>query len=124
MDERAPGGVLVVDDDEDIREIIVELLEDHGFRATGAHNGRDALHRLREDGVRPRVILLDLMMPVMDGRTFRSEQRRDPALAAIPVVVLSARLDIFGLLEEMGVSRVLKKPINIEQLLRVVEEHW
>ncbi|MFT3766396.1 MAG: response regulator [Minicystis sp.] len=115
-------GVLVVEDDTDVREILVEILEEHGYHATPAANGLEALQRLRDEGMRPRLILLDLMMPIMDGRTFRREQRRDPALADIPVVVLSAYLDVHGLVEDMAVQRFLEKPVDLDQLLRVVEE--
>src|ERR1700704_6092909 len=83
-------GVLVVDDDTDIRETIEEVLADNDFPAIGAENGAVALERLRSDVEPPCVILLDMMMPVMDGRTFRLAQQDDPTLSDIPVVVLSA----------------------------------
>src|SRR5919206_1695644 len=82
------GEVLVVEDDFAIRETLRELLEDEGYRVAWAANGKEALARLHERA--PRVILLDLMMPVMDGWEFRVAQQRDPALASIPVVVISA----------------------------------
>src|SRR5688500_17713436 len=82
--------VLVVEDDEGIREALCDLLATEGFDVTSAVHGADALEKLRGNGEKPNVILLDLMMPVMDGWAFRAEQRRDPALAAIPVVVITA----------------------------------
>jgi CheY-like chemotaxis protein len=69
------------------------------------------------------MILLDLMMPVMDGRAFRTEQRRDPELAGIPVVVVSAYLDVGQEVEEMGVERFLRKPLDAKVLLNAVEEN-
>src|SRR5262245_23155992 len=81
--------VLVVDDDEEIRNALTEFLSDEGYGVVSASNGREALASLRE-GVHPSVILLDLMMPVMDGWDFRAEQLRDPGLRDIPVVVITA----------------------------------
>lgn len=115
-------GVLVVEDDSEIREILVELLEEHGYRATVAGNGLEALQRLRGDGIKPCVILLDLMMPVMDGATFCTEMRRDPALAGIPVVVLSAYGHAFEEADLAGVKRFLAKPVDLHRLLGVVGE--
>src|SRR5205085_12014163 len=85
--------VLVVEDDHDVREALVEALEASDYHPMAAANGSEALQRLRSGSEPPCVILLDVMMPVMDGREFREEQRRDPALAEIPVVVLSAHGD-------------------------------
>ena len=84
------GAVLIVDDDNDVRSALAELLEEEGFSVEGAPNGREALALLRGGTVHPAVILLDLMMPGMDGWDFRHEQMRDPKLAAVPVVIVSA----------------------------------
>ena len=84
------GAILIVDDDNDVRSALSELLEEEGFSVKGAPNGREALALLRGGTVHPAVILLDLMMPGMDGWDFRSEQMRDPQLAAVPVVIVSA----------------------------------
>jgi two-component system alkaline phosphatase synthesis response regulator PhoP len=81
--------VLIVDDDRDIRELLGDLLHDEGFSVEAAWNGATALTRL-EEGFHPDVIVLDIMMPVMDGLTFRAFQRSQPALADIPVVGLTA----------------------------------
>jgi CheY-like chemotaxis protein len=109
--------VLLVDDDEDIREALRAILEDEGFDVHVAINGKDALDSLRS-GLRPNVILLDLMMPVMSGWQFRSAQRADPVLALIPVVVLSA---VHDQPDDLAVHASLRKPIDIERLLEVVE---
>ena len=81
--------VLIVEDDSDLRDMMAELLGLEGFTAVTTANGREALASLQTTG-HPGVILLDLMMPVMDGYEFLHTQRQDPRFAAIPVVVLSA----------------------------------
>jgi CheY-like chemotaxis protein len=68
------------------------------------------------------VILLDLMMPVMDGREFREHQLQDPSIAGIPVVVISASRDIDSLVEGLGVLRVFRKPMKLAELLTIVDE--
>jgi two-component system, chemotaxis family, chemotaxis protein CheY len=112
--------ILVVDDDADIRDALSSLLEELGYLTLCAANGKEALERLRRPGtVTPRLILLDLMMPVMDGFQFIREQRKDAALASIPVVVVTAGSEnaVPGALE------VLKKPVRAERLLASVEKH-
>src|SRR5262245_59771290 len=81
--------ILVVDDDRGVREAMEALLLAEGLEAVGAEDGQDALDRLRA-GLRPCIILLDLMMPKIDGFAFRHAQRADPALADIPVIAFSA----------------------------------
>jgi CheY-like chemotaxis protein len=109
------GTVMVVEDDVCIRELVIEILGGGGFKAVGAGNGREALQHLRQTRVRPGLILLDLMMPVMDGRQFRAEQLSDPLLARIPVVVMSASDD-----EEVRADGRVRKPFDIPELLEVV----
>jgi CheY-like chemotaxis protein len=109
--------VLVVDDDVDVRETVADVLESAGYRVATAYNGRHALHLLKVEKVRPDVILLDMMMPELDGWGFRAEQRKDPELAPIPVVVFTA----FGVPAEtaaqLAAAGFLKKPPRIEDLL-------
>jgi len=115
--------VLVVEDDLDIRQALLEMLEDHGFSALGARDGAEALGLLTGATDLPCLILLDLMMPVMDGATFREAQRRDPRLASIPVVVLSAHRDLdrhTGLLDAVS---VLHKPPSVRELVDVLRTH-
>ena len=115
----AQPDVMVVDDDAEIRETLVEVLEAKGFHAVAAANGAQALDVLRR-GTRPALILLDLMMPVMDGPTFRAEQRGEPELAAIPVVVISAFQDVEEKAERMGATGSLRKPISFRDLIETV----
>ena len=77
-----------------IRDSIVEFLDDNGYQAVGASDGRDALDKLTASDPPPCLILLDLMMPIMDGRSFREQQLQTPQLASIPVVVFSAYRDV------------------------------
>jgi CheY-like chemotaxis protein len=111
------GTVLVVDDDDELRESICESLADEGYEVVGASHGGEALRYLRSAPA-PRVILLDLMMPVMNGWQFREEQRKDPALARIPVVVLTA--DRSARRDAIEVDDLVQKPVSLERLLSVV----
>jgi signal transduction histidine kinase/CheY-like chemotaxis protein len=108
--------VMVVDDDEALRESICELLEEDGFRTVWAESGASALSRLRSAAERPDVILLDLMMPQMNGWQFREAQLGDPGLAAIPVVVMTARRDM----QRIEADAVVHKPLKLAKLLEVV----
>jgi CheY-like chemotaxis protein len=114
--------VLIVEDDADIRGAIAEVLTDGNYRALEASNGADALDELRAAAPHPCVILLDVMMPVMDGKEFRSVQRDDEALREIPVVVLSAHDDATVLAEQMEAAGFLKKPVDLVTLLQTVEQ--
>jgi CheY-like chemotaxis protein len=109
------GTVMVVEDDVCVRELVMEILGAGGFTAVGARNGQEALQHLREGLIQPALILLDLMMPVMDGRQFRAEQLNDPLLARIPVVVMSASDD-----GEVRAEGRVGKPFEIQALLDVV----
>jgi CheY-like chemotaxis protein len=114
-------SVLVIEDDEDVAETLAEALSDQGYRIICAANGADALALLRS-GQRPSVILLDMMMPVMDGREFRDLQREDPELADIPVIVLTANVSAGAVVAEMNVTRFLKKPVRLDELLDAVAD--
>lgn len=113
--------VLVVDDDRDIRDSLIETLEDHGYHASGASNGVEALAMLRTIP-RPSLILLDLMMPVMDGRGFREEQLKNPAWADIPVVVISAYGNVEAQAQELALSFV-RKPVATRPLIDLVRRY-
>ena len=111
-DQRAV--VLVVDDDRDIRETLQEVLEAEGYRAVTARHGAEGLEVAREE--HPALVLLDLFMPVMDGVEFRRRQLAEPALAGIPVVVVSAAHGLAGRVASMGVEGHLEKPVRIDRL--------
>lgn len=109
--------VLIVEDDADLREMMAQLLALEGFRATTVSNGREALTYL-ERGDRPDLILLDLMMPIMDGWEFRRRQVQDASIAGVPVVVLSALDPARG--ADLGGTAFLKKPLDFDRLLALV----
>lgn len=113
-------SVMVVDDDADIRMSVQIVLETYGYRAITAGDGAEALDKL-EAGERPSLIILDLMMPGMDGQQFREAQLRSPALAGIPVVVLSGDFRVHERAAEMGVEG-LRKPIQLPSLLAKIEQ--
>ncbi len=114
--------VLVVEDDPTIREVLVEVLGEHGYDAIGASNGREALDTLTASPERPCVILLDLMMPVMDGRTFREQQLQSPDLSTIPVIVISAHLDHTAT-NDLHAAAYLRKPVRLAEVLRSVRTY-
>jgi len=118
-----PHQIFVVDDDEDIREGLMDFLEDNGYEPVGAADGREALRLLGTAAQRPCVIILDLMMPVMDGRSFREAQLRDPALSDIPVIVISAYKDGEDTARQINATTYLPKPLDLDALLGLVKTH-
>jgi CheY-like chemotaxis protein len=116
------GYILIVEDDDDIREALAQILELEGYAVREAVNGREALDVSARE--LPCLILLDLMMPVMDGWQFRSEQMKDPVLSQIPVVVISADAGIHEKVASFGAASVLPKPISLDRLLRAVETFY
>lgn len=115
--------VMVIEDDQDIRESLLEVLEQNEYSPIGVSNGREAIDVLRAVPDKPCVILLDLMMPVMDGREFRELQLKDQALGAIPIVVLSAHADLKKATEGMHPAEALKKPVAVDSLLEIVQRY-
>jgi CheY-like chemotaxis protein len=112
--------VLIVEDDEDLREMMAQLLTLEGFDAATVSNGREALEYLHTSST-PNVILLDLMMPVMDGWEFRRQLEADPTLAPVPVIVLSA-LDQ-ARAAKIHAAAFLKKPLDFDRLLDLVRTY-
>jgi CheY-like chemotaxis protein len=106
--------VFIVEDDVDTREMLGHFLQSEGYRVETAANGKIALDRLAS-GARPALILLDLMMPVMDGWQFRREQVLDSNLADIPVIVVSAAGP--GRSAQIDADDYLSKPVNLDELL-------
>ena len=114
------GSILIVEDDAATRDALSIILEDEGFRVTTAANGREAIDLL-QGSYRPNVILLDLMMPVMDGWQFRAAQKQLPSVESIPVVVLSADGSIRQKASAMGAATYLQKPVEIADLLEALQ---
>ncbi|NNB86129.1 response regulator [Corallococcus exiguus] len=112
--------VLVVDDDPDILEALSEILEAEGFEIRRARNGKEALERLEPDP--PHLILLDLMMPVMDGWEFAQRMRQKPAFAGIPIIVLSADRNVGSKAKDIGAMGHLAKPFELNDLLSMVRQ--
>ena len=115
-----PEPVLVVEDDPDIREVMMAIVESEGHLAVPAENGDQALRLLRS-GLHPCLILLDLMMPVKDGWEFRAEQNTDPSLASIPTIIVSAAGR--QSMEALHPTAALEKPIDYDQLTRLLKRH-
>ena len=107
--------VLVVDDDADSRTLLEMALSISGYTVETAVNGRDALESARRNP--PRLILLDLAMPIMDGFTFRTEQLRDSTLAAIPVICVSGRHDAARVSKRMHVAACIPKPFDLATVI-------
>ena len=116
--------ILVVEDDEGVRESLMLLLQSEGYDVVGVENGQEALQALRADDGSIRLILLDLMMPVMNGTAFRDEQRRDPRLTGVPVAILSATVDPTEEIQRLGAVAAFRKPVlDMTRLLGLVAEH-
>jgi two-component system, chemotaxis family, chemotaxis protein CheY len=116
------GNVLVVEDDPELLLSLSEVLESEGYCVTCARHGLEALGRLR-GGARPSVILLDLMMPIMNGWQFRYEQRQDSDLAKIPVVVISAKSDSQQHALWLEADGYISKPIDLNVLLDTLSHY-
>ena len=114
--------VLVVEDDPDLLEAVSSALEAEGYRVGRARHGLEALGQLRA-GKRPSVILLDLMMPIMNGWQFRHAQRQDSELSKIPVVVVSAKNDSPQHAAWLEADGYIQKPISLETLLATVQRY-
>ncbi len=112
--------VLLVEDDDGAREALSDCLEMEGFSVVSARNGREALDYLHHAPL-PKVILLDLFMPVMTGWEFRAAQKKDPAIADIPVVVVTA----FGssVTKQIDASLILHKPLDLDRLITVIRDY-
>ena len=118
-DVTGEGRVLVVEDEDTIGEVVCDALALEGYQVRRARNGRDALEVLRE--WLPQLILLDLMMPVMDGWAFRAAQRRLTGGAAdVPVVVLSGAREVRARADELGAVEAMSKPFDLGQVVAAV----
>jgi DNA-binding response OmpR family regulator len=111
------GSVLIVDDEIDIREAVAELLSEEGYEVIDAGDGAEALRKARQ--FHPSVVLLDLMMPGMNGWEFCAQRKGDPELERIPVIVLSA----LGRVQGIDAAGYLQKPFELDDLLSAVKAH-
>ena len=114
--------VLVIDDHPDVRESLEELLRGEGYAVETAENGRDALAKLYA-GLQPCLIILDLMMPVMDGFAFRQEQLNHPQFAHIPIIACSAAELPHQAIAQLRVDACMQKPVDLAQMLALVNQH-
>jgi CheY-like chemotaxis protein len=120
--KKSAKHILIVEDSPDLQILLAKLFEGQGYKLSQAYDGRQALTLLNGMKDLPSVILLDIMMPVMDGIEFRQKQRMDPRLAGIPVVVMTADSDPQGKASNLGVAHFFKKPIkDINELIEIIE---
>jgi len=114
--------VLLIDDDVDISEAIKAILIDEGYQISCVYNGKEALEFLDNAKSNPSLILLDIMMPKMNGYEFRKEQLKDNRINKIPTVVFSAA-GKFEDEESYQFTETIKKPLDLERLLKLVSTH-
>lgn len=113
--------IFLIEDDEDIRVIVERILSMREYNVITAVNGQDAL-RVLKTGLVPHLILLDLMMPVMDGAEFRRQQRElFPQLNSVPLLVMSADGQIQQKLKNFSASGYIKKPMDLDNFLQVIQ---
>ncbi|HEY2730721.1 MAG TPA: response regulator [Polyangia bacterium] len=114
------GTILLVEDDFVLRASLAELFSSQGYLVECAAHGLEAFHRLNTASVKPSVIVLDLMMPYMDGLEFRTLQKALPSVADIPVVVITANGKSAVEAAQMDVKETFYKPVNTWRLLETV----
>jgi CheY-like chemotaxis protein len=119
---RSSLPILIVEDDFAIRHTLANVLTEEGYDVTAAADGREALSLLAEGGFRPRLIVLDLWMPSMNGLEFRELQKDYARWADIPVLVITASQVLPSELASLGLTNVLQKPLQLEELLAKAEE--
>jgi CheY-like chemotaxis protein len=113
--------VLVIDDDAEIRQALTEILEDENYSVSAASNGKEAIDMVSR-GPCPDVILLDVMMPVMDGWHFLSARLAHPRLVEVPIIIISAGIEAEREAKKVGVFEVAKKPLHVDDLIRRIED--
>jgi CheY-like chemotaxis protein len=123
--ERAGGYILVIEDDPGVRDGLANVIENEGYPVIGCEDGREALNRLTTTTDLPRMIVLDFMMPRMDGWAFLEERKKDERLRSIPVLGISAsQLLVDSRDQPADVEEFLRKPFKVETMLRSIEKHW
>jgi CheY-like chemotaxis protein len=114
--------VMIVEDDAEIRDALVDVVEESGYGSVALANGLEALEHLGKVEDLPGVILLDVFMPVMDGWEFRAAQTRDERLSSIPVVALTADARAQETAAAMRVNGYLQKPVGLDELMQTVRQ--
>ena len=116
--QRVAKDVLVVEDESYLCDLIADVLESEGHTARTASNGLEALDLMRQR--KPHIVLLDLMMPVMDGWEFMDALRENPQWDGVPIVIISAIYDAKRTQRETGARAVITKPFDIDQITEIV----
>ena len=114
--------VLLVEDNEDLRRDLAFLIKHYGFEVETARHGKEALEKLNDLGP-PCLIILDLMMPVMDGWELRAKLLEDVTLAKVPVVLLSGVADLRNEASSLEAIAYLAKPVDLQKLCRIIQAH-
>jgi two-component system, chemotaxis family, chemotaxis protein CheY len=123
MTVSTPPTVLVVEDDQDVCDSVCDTLVDAGYAVSKAANGLIALQALEAATALPDLVLLDLMMPVLDGECFLRELRGDPRLSALPVVLLTADRQATTQAVALGADHGLRKPVQLVELVATVSKY-
>ena len=109
--------ILIIEDDTEIRNTMIDFLEDEGFVVKAAENGAHGISILEASSVLPGLIFLDIMMPVMDGVEFRSAQLKDVNFSKIPTIIFSADGRVNQKVDTTGIVEVLKKPVELDDII-------
>jgi len=125
MIDHGMGYILIIEDDAGVREGLSNLIESEGYPVIRCEDGQEALDRLQRTSDLPRMIVLDFMMPRMDGWAFLDERRKDERLRRIPVLGMSASQTLIEQPEcPADVDEFLRKPFKVETMLRSIAKHW
>jgi CheY-like chemotaxis protein len=117
------GEIMIVEDDGGLREALVEVLREEGYHVHGLANGREAMNELRGRTSVPNLIIVDLLMPIMNGHEFCAALLLDPELAGIPVVLMSADAHLGERAGDLAAAAYLRKPLDVQMLLSTIQEH-
>lgn len=115
--------IFIIEDSQDYQYLLRTILMEEGYDVECASNGLEALDKLRARSNNPCMIFLDIMMPIMDGFEFREQQKKDPRLADIPVVVMTAHADVMAAKAKIGVREIIKKPSDINVFLKAAQTY-
>jgi CheY-like chemotaxis protein len=115
--------ILVIEDDVSIRELLVELLQGEGYTVASAFNGIEGLETLKSKKIDPDLILIDLMMPGMDGFKFRQEQLKNDDWSKIPTIVMSAESNAKDKMKDLNITAFLSKPVELDTILKTVARY-